>query len=182
MRRALERGTGQKVPEKWRARLVEELARELAPAAKDGDPLWPVSHPMTLESRITALATLLADRDTAHTDVRAAEDDLRAAIIDAVRPVLPALCQPLGDGSARELRDRRGLRGNGWVLTDDGDAHPVQPTPGDLATTLSIAIDRQLAGNLPARVDELRAEAAILRGLAGALRGLKDARAAKKKR
>ena len=144
----------------------------------------------TLEERIAALRALSEAKTTSRADLGAAEDQLRQAIVDAVRPILPALCQPIhgvyGFTNGERiiaLGDGHYMQDSGALLAPAGPLHTDRQIPAlALADALSSAIDRQLTGNLPARVEEWRVQATIMRALAGALRGLDAARAPKKGR
>ena len=126
---------------------------------------------MTLDDRISALRALAEAGTTNRADLEAAEGELRVAIVNAVQPILAELCS---EGRFQHAD---------WSLRlGGGITYACElPSPRELATVLSAAIDRQLAGLLPVRVEEWRAHAVIMRALAGALRGLAEARAKKKR-
>ena len=134
----------------------------------------------TLDTRIAAFARLLASRDTARGELAAAEEELRQAIVAAVLPGLPGLCSPVQYGAGGNY-PRGVIVGEGALLLESG-TFVGRVTPLDLARVLADLIDRQLAGNLPTRVEELRTQATLMRGLAGALEGMRAAARPKKGR
>jgi hypothetical protein len=123
---------------------------------------------VTLEEQIAAFEAQLSDRSCSVSDLEAAEVELRLVLVEAVLPVLPGLCS--------DIRGRRGLRGDGWTLWADGilEAQTALPSPGELARVLANVLDRQLQGSMPATTAARRAQAALLRAVAGAVHGMRD--------